>query len=787
MADSLQDQLDRLKPGETFKLDPPQREFKGPLVIRQPVVLDGQNGTIWTEKGPVVRIEAAGVTLRDVNVEITSRDAALSGDAACALVVAPGLHVSLDNVSVRGNVTGLDREEGVWRCPLKLQLGDLKAGQPHTFRVLLVVPAPCHAESKIDGLHVEPRDVQGDPTSVIVRLDPMQPGTLLRGQIWLKTTFLTRRIMVSGRITDAASAQVGQGRTLWRPDGMPDPAPADPALNLALEQIPGSLQASPGATQPAPGQTTTMAPTGYAPGQTTPAAPTTVPATPVSAPIAMIVSQDDTGQFRTLGEALRAARTGARILVRPGTYKESLVLDRKVELVGDGPSSEIIIESTDSNCLRLTADMARVRGLTLRGSAGRTSRERYAVFAAQGQLVLDDCSITSDSLACVAAGGSGSAAVLRRCVIKGGRSAGVLVYDRAEASLEDCEIAENGLAGVESRQGAHPTLRRCKVRDGKHVGVLVHAQGKATLEDCEIWGHALANVEIRQGGDPHLRRCKVRSGRGAGVLVHDGGLGTLEDCEILDNALGGLEVRRAGNPTLRNCRLAEGKQAGALFIHDAQGTLEDCKIHGNALAGVEIRRNSNPTLRRCLIYEGAETGVSVIDKGKGVLEDCEIYDTPLAAVEVRQGSNPTLRRCKIHDSQAAGVVTATRSTGVLEECDIYSNKGPGVAVGGESNPTLKKCKIRDNALAGMVVWQDGKGALEVCEVAGNGSAGVAILENAAPTVRRCRINRNADAGVWADKGGSGAVEECDLTGNKEGSLDAGGGELRLAKLKLDPE
>src|SRR6516165_10896794 len=113
MADSLQDQLDRLKPGETFKLDPPQREFKGPLVIRQPVVLDGQNGTIWTEKGPVVRIEAAGVTLRDVNVEITSRDAALSGDAACALVVAPGLHVSLDNVSVRGNVTGLDREEGV--------------------------------------------------------------------------------------------------------------------------------------------------------------------------------------------------------------------------------------------------------------------------------------------------------------------------------------------------------------------------------------------------------------------------------------------------------------------------------------------------------------------------------------------------------------------------------------------------------------------------------------------------------------------------------------------------
>ena len=50
-----------------------------------------------------------------LTIEVTARDAGLEGEAGCALVVDPMGSVSLDSVTVRGNVVGLDKEEGVWR------------------------------------------------------------------------------------------------------------------------------------------------------------------------------------------------------------------------------------------------------------------------------------------------------------------------------------------------------------------------------------------------------------------------------------------------------------------------------------------------------------------------------------------------------------------------------------------------------------------------------------------------------------------------------------------------
>ena len=49
-----------------------------------------------------------------------------------------------------------------------------------------------------------------------------------------------------------------------------------------------------------------------------------------------VVAQDGSGDFPTIGEALSAAVDGDMILVEPGEYVESLVIDKEVTLSGDG-------------------------------------------------------------------------------------------------------------------------------------------------------------------------------------------------------------------------------------------------------------------------------------------------------------------------------------------------------------------------------------------------------------------------------------------------------------------
>src|SRR5208337_1667100 len=219
-ADSIQTQLDRLKAGDTLKLDPPRNEFQGPLVIRKAVVIEGQGGTIWSARGPVVSIESPGVVLHDVNLEITSRDGNLAGEGSCALMVAQSVKTSLNNVTVRGNVVGLNSEEGNWNCPRAIALGTIKAGMPHEFKVLLSVPVPCALESEIDGLRLAPKTIQGDPVTVTLSLDPLPTGTRLRGQIKLRTALLVRKIAVSVYI-GAAATVIGNGQVLWKPGGEP--------------------------------------------------------------------------------------------------------------------------------------------------------------------------------------------------------------------------------------------------------------------------------------------------------------------------------------------------------------------------------------------------------------------------------------------------------------------------------------------------------------------------------------------------------------------------------------
>jgi hypothetical protein len=278
-----------------------------------------------------------------------------------------------------------------------------------------------------------------------------------------------------------------------------------------------------------------------------------VPAPALASSAHLTVSPEGPADFRTISEALRAAAPGARIVVRPGVYREGLVLDRPVEIIAEG---QVVIESADSDCVVMGADEATLRGLTLRCTAGASGGKFYAVDVPRGRLLLEGCDVSSDSLACVAVHGASADPTLRDCLIHGGAQGGVMAWDGARGTVECCEIFGHAFAGVEIKGGADLLVRRCRVHTGAQSGVYVHAGGRGTLEDCDVYANALAGVETCRGGDPLVRRCMVRDGMQAGLLVQGGGRGTFEDCLITRNARHGVRVHEGGQALVEGCELA---------------------------------------------------------------------------------------------------------------------------------------------------------------------------------------------------------------------------------------
>jgi F-box protein 11 len=363
---------------------------------------------------------------------------------------------------------------------------------------------------------------------------------------------------------------------------------------------------------------------------------------PKAEPHTRVVDALHRGDHSTLTEALSAAKPGDRILIRPGLYREGVVIDKPVEIVGDGELGEVVIEASGKTTVLFQANMGRIINLTLRQTGGGN----YAcVHIAQGRLDLEGCDIASRGVACVAIHG-GADPRLRRNRIHDGNDTGVMVYKNGQGTLEDNDIFANTLAGVEITTGSNPTLRRNRIHDGESAGVFVHENGRGTLEDNDIFGNVLAGVGIATGGDPKVRRNRIRDGKAGGVFVYDNGRGTIEDNDITANKFAGVEIQTGGNPLLRWNRIHDGKAGGVFVDKNGQGTLYDNEIFANAKTGVEIETGGNPSVLRNRITKNGYKGVWIRSGSQGTFEDNDLRGNTHGAWDIAAGCIDKVKRAR---------------------------------------------------------------------------------------------------------------------------------------------
>jgi parallel beta-helix repeat protein len=255
------------------------------------------------------------------------------------------------------------------------------------------------------------------------------------------------------------------------------------------------------------------------------------------------------GDFTTVGAAVKAAKPGDRILVRPGLYEEGLVVDKPLEILGDGLVSDIEIRASGASALVFKASIGRVANLTLRQAGGEGNW--YSVNITQGRL-----------------------------------------------DLEGCDISSQSLSGVAIRNGADPRLRRNRLHDSKESGVHVLDSGLGTLEDNDITGNFYTGVAITTGGNPILRRNRIHDNKQSGVFVYNSGLGTLEDNDITGNGEAGVETKKGGNPTVRANRI-NGNEYQAVWVYEGgRGVIEDNDLTGNAKGAWRIPMDNKANVTR---------------------------------------------------------------------------------------------------------------------------------------------------------------------------------------------
>ncbi|MFN2390595.1 MAG: right-handed parallel beta-helix repeat-containing protein [Pyrinomonadaceae bacterium] len=366
--------------------------------------------------------------------------------------------------------------------------------------------------------------------------------------------------------------------------------------------------------------------------------PANVPTNKISVQTSAIVSTYGNGDFTTIGEALRSAAPNTRLIIRPGLYNESIVIDKNMEIVGDGEPQEIVIVSANASCIQMQTEKVFVHGLTLRGSGARYGRAFFAIDVPRGELILENCDVVSDSLSCVAVHGVNANPFIKNCRIHDGADSGIYFFDNACGQIENCDIYRNTNVGVAITNGANPTIKNCRIFEGKNGGVVAWQNGAAGLiEDCKIFGHRLANIGISEYANPTFRRCEIYGSRDAGVFVQQNGYGKLEECDIYGNEDAEVAVSTSGNTVLRRCVIHDGNNSGVVVRDKGGALVESCNIYDNRDAGVSILSESVVAVRRCNIHRNGTVAVKVKGKSAVSVEDSDLRGNRIATWESEHG------------------------------------------------------------------------------------------------------------------------------------------------------
>jgi len=289
------------------------------------------------------------------------------------------------------------------------------------------------------------------------------------------------------------------------------------------------------------------------------------------------------GDYASLSQAFAAVAPGGEVILRPGQYAESIVLDKPVTLRGDGSPNQVVITANAQAAIEAAAPNIALLGLTIQGGNAN------AIHVRQGSVVARDCLLSnqSSSAAVVYAEGSASQITFERCRIGDSLNAGIVAENKATVNVNDCDLIGNALAGVDGRTQATINLKCCRIQMNRAAGLILVNHCQAQLQDCDIWRNGSTGAEISRDAAATFQRCRIHDHQtSCGLYFYHNGRGKLENCEIFLNHTSGIEITAHSLVELIDCAIHCNTRHGIDLYRRGEVHLKDCTLKDNVLGPI---------------------------------------------------------------------------------------------------------------------------------------------------------------------------------------------------------
>jgi|GEM_PF-6741085 len=217
------------------------------------------------------------------------------------------------------------------------------------------------------------------------------------------------------------------------------------------------------------------------------------------------VDPSGNGDVKTLAKAIKLADPDDQIIVYPGIYKECVLIDKPLEIVGKIVDGVGPVFSADDKyaCIHITAP-AKLENITVKDV------ECYGI-ATEGanvQVTISNCEVSNCKSANIVIE-QGSKAIINKCKIYNGGTVSVWAKNIGMAQIVDCEIFGTKGPNVCAEEKSNIFIKRSKIYDSCDVGVWANNTSAIQLDDCEVYNNTGYNVCARLKSDVLIKGGKL--------------------------------------------------------------------------------------------------------------------------------------------------------------------------------------------------------------------------------------------------------------------------------------
>ena len=305
------------------------------------------------------------------------------------------------------------------------------------------------------------------------------------------------------------------------------------------------------------------------------------------------------GTHDSIAKAIADSASGDTVTILAGTYRESFVIDRSIQLVGEGA---VKILSTEQACVKILADsQVVIERVTFDSQAAKFN----AIDIVGGRLELKRCEVfasSNESYNCVKARANATF-VAEHCKFQTTLDVAVSGEKTSSITIRDSTFNFSG--------NSDSVLKRIGVQGTGAVGL---------IQDCVFTGPCIGGIDWRDSPDREL---------------------TIEGCEF-DNCDIGIQIRACNTVVIkgsvdRPCEIRNA--AWGLSIKESQVDLSRVNVEGigdkNRVA-MQITENSKVKCTDCDFF-GTVCGV-LVKRSSLLIDNVSIRDTGFMGLLVDGGS-----------------------------------------------------------------------------------------------------------------------------------------------------